>query len=321
MTWSRRRTRGEAPRGSDAMSASTDRPAPDAPDVASLRRAMEAGDGDATLRLAVLSAAGVEGSADWPRALDLAVVAAERGSVEAQGQLRLLAAGPQGRSLDGEARDWRALRARVDLGAWTAAPAKEPLCERPRIRSFRSFVSRAVCDWIVARAQGRPTPALVYDAATGEGRPAGGRSNTAWEMSVADLDLVALAVRERIAAATGLSPRALEATQVLHYGPGQRFEPHFDVLDPAQPGHAAEIDRHGQRIVTFLLYLNEGYEGGATNFPRAGVSFRGRRGDGLMFANVDLAGAPEPLALHEGAPPTRGEKWLLSQWIRDRYRA
>ena len=303
------------------MSTSPDLPAPEAPDRAALERAMETGDGAAAMRLAVLSAAGVEAPADWPRALDLAVVAAERGSVEAQGQLRLLAAGPQRQSLEGDGRDWRALGARVDLGAWTAPPDKAPLCERPRIRSFRSFLAPAVCDCIVARAQGRPTPALVYDAASGEGRPARGRSNTAWEMSAADLDLVALAVRERIAAAAGLSPRALETTQVLHYGPGQRFEPHFDVLDPAHPGHAAEIDRHGQRIVTFLLYLNEGYEGGATEFPRVGVSFRGRQGDGLMFANVDLAGAPEPLALHEGAPPTRGEKWLLSQWIRDRYRA
>ena len=37
-----------------------------------------------------------------------------------------------------------------------------------------------------------------------------------------------------------------------------------------------------------------------------------------MFANVDLNGAPDRLTLHTGCSPTRGEKWLLSQWIRDR---
>jgi hypothetical protein len=45
---------------------------------------------------------------------------------------------------------------------------------------------------------------------------------------------------------------------------------------------------------------------------------RARRGDALMFANVDLAGNPDRRTLHAGLPPTRGEKWVLSQWIRDR---
>jgi hypothetical protein len=39
----------------------------------------------------------------------------------------------------------------------------------------------------------------------------------------------------------------------------------------------------------------------------------------LLFANVDAATrAPDPLTLHAGLPPTRGEKWIFSQWIRDR---
>jgi hypothetical protein len=37
-----------------------------------------------------------------------------------------------------------------------------------------------------------------------------------------------------------------------------------------------------------------------------------------MFANVDLVGNPDRSTLHAGLTPTQGEKWLLSQWIRDR---
>jgi hypothetical protein len=37
-----------------------------------------------------------------------------------------------------------------------------------------------------------------------------------------------------------------------------------------------------------------------------------------MFANVDAAGAVDPLSLHAGEPTTAGEKWVFSQWIRDR---
>ena len=69
---------------------------------------------------------------------------------------------------------------------------------------------------------------------------------------------------------------------------------------------------------TFLVFLNEDFEGGETEFPKAGIAFRGRTGDGLFFANVTRDGRPDPLTLHAGRPPTRGEKWILSQWIRER---
>ncbi|MBF8292745.1 MAG: hypothetical protein HW392_1572, partial [Steroidobacteraceae bacterium] len=45
---------------------------------------------------------------------------------------------------------------------------------------------------------------------------------------------------------------------------------------------------------------------------------KGRRGDALVFANVDDSGAPDYQTVHAGLPPTSGVKWLLSQWVRDR---
>ena len=66
------------------------------------------------------------------------------------------------------------------------------------------------------------------------------------------------------------------------------------------------------------MYLNDDYEGGETEFPAIGLRYRGRRGDALLFANVDIVGNPDRRSIHAGLPPTRGEKWLLSQWIRNR---
>jgi len=78
------------------------------------------------------------------------------------------------------------------------------------------------------------------------------------------------------------------------------------------------LQRGGQRVATFLVYLNDGYEGGETSFPRLDYRFKGATGDALVFANVEPNGAPDPRTMHAGTPTTRGEKWLLSQWIRDR---
>jgi hypothetical protein len=69
---------------------------------------------------------------------------------------------------------------------------------------------------------------------------------------------------------------------------------------------------------TCLTWLNDDYEGGETEFPRIGFRHRGRTGGAMLFLNVTPDRGPDPLTLHAGLPPTRGHKWLLSQWVRDR---
>jgi prolyl 4-hydroxylase len=180
------------------------------------------------------------------------------------------------------------------------------------------FITPEVCAWLIAAGASRMTQAQVYDAATGGRAVDAARTNSAFELSVVDVDLVTALVRERIAAAAGVPAAAFEPPQLLHYSPGQTFAPHYDYLDVAHAGHANDIARHGQRILTVLVYLNDGYEGGETSFPKAGLKVRGQVGDGVMFANIDRAGAVEPMSLHAGEPLAAGEKWVLSQWIRDR---
>ena len=103
---------------------------------------------------------------------------------------------------------------------------------------------------------------------------------------------------------------------MLHYGVGEEFVLHCDFLDPQ--AFAEEIARHGQRAATVLIYLNDSFEGGETSFPRLGLNHRGKTGDALVFSNVDGAGMPDDRAQHAGCPPTAGEKWVFSQWVRDR---
>jgi hypothetical protein len=71
-------------------------------------------------------------------------------------------------------------------------------------------------------------------------------------------------------------------------------------------------------VLTFLLSLNDDYEGGETQFPILNKLYRGRKGNALFFWNVEPDGSPDKRLLHAGLPPTSGEKWLLSQWIRGR---
>ncbi|HEX6741775.1 MAG TPA: 2OG-Fe(II) oxygenase, partial [Sphingomicrobium sp.] len=145
------------------------------------------------------------------------------------------------------------------------------------------------------------------------------RDNSFLVLRIGEMNLLTEVIRERISAATNLPVPLFEPTQLLHYAVGQRFKPHHDFLDPANSAYHDSLGRFGQRIATFLIYLNGGYEGGETSFPRIGLSFRAEQGDALFFANVTRDGSPDLQTLHAGLPPTSGEKWVLSQWIRDRF--
>ena len=256
-------------------------------------------DGESDAALATLEAMGAGRPQSWPRAMDRLRRAAERGSARARAQLDVV----EGRDLD----------------VLVAPPARLPVSARPRIRLLEGFATPQECDWVVRAARDRLRPAQVWDPVTGRPRRDPNRTNRALELGVGDMDVVIQLLRARISAAANLPLPVFEPAQVMHYRPGEEFRPHYDFLDPGEPGHASELARFGQRIATFLLYLNEDFEGGETVFPKAGFRYRGRKGDALLFANVDAATrAPDPLTLHAGLPPTRGEKWIFSQWIRDR---
>jgi predicted 2-oxoglutarate/Fe(II)-dependent dioxygenase YbiX len=274
-----------------------------------LEQAAVSGHPDALCQVAAFAAIGIGQPQNWRRALDLLNQAAAAGSELAQAQKRLL---------ESEASLTRkAGSAGTTVEALLIVPEREVLSETPRIRNIRRFLSPAACEWIITRAQGRLAPAMVYDE-MGLGRVDPFRSNKAVELKATDIDVVTQLARTRISLVTRLPEPLFEAPQVMHYSTEQEFKQHFDFLDPQQPGEARDLAARGQRIATFLLYLNDDYEGGETYFPRCGLSWKGSAGDALFFANVAHNNAPDPMTLHAGKPPLEGEKWIFSQWIRDR---
>lgn len=282
--------------------------------AALVETAAASGHADAACMLATLEAIGAGRRQDWSRAFDCLELAADLGSVHARAQLRLLA------GADNDIADSAAgpLRTRLDIGRLLRAPDPIAVSESPRIRVFQGFATPAECRWVIDRLRPRLGPAMVWDDATGRGKVDPVRSNSAVELRLPEMDVVTELLRARISAATRLPEAIFEVPQVMQYSVGQEFRPHHDFLDPQQAGPAADIARRGQRIGSFLIYLNEDFEGGETAFPRTGFSFRGRTGDALFFTNVTRDGRPDPLTLHAGLPPIRGEKWIFSQWIRDR---
>lgn len=292
-----------------------------------LRDAVRMGGAEAAARLAVIHAAGVFAAPDWPGALRLSMLAAERGWAPARAELEVLASMTGRRAAAPHAdetpkppasRGPEALLEELALRELLHPEAGAVVHDAPRICRFPRFLSEPACDWLIERARGKLERARVYDAYQKTDVVDESRTNSCAIFNVMETDLVQMMVQARMSVGCGQPMAHMEASTVLHYAVGETIGNHYDFVDPGHPGYEEEIRRFGNRVVTFLVYLNAGYEGGETVFPRIGVSHSGRRGEGLFFVNTHPDGRPNLDTLHSGRPPARGEKWVFSQFVRDR---
>jgi prolyl 4-hydroxylase len=277
--------------------------------LALLAGASRAGEGRAIARMAALTAAGAYVPQDWSGALRMLADAAVAGDTSARGQLRCLQ--PDGAT----PAEWHAMAARVSIGEWLSAAQVVGL--EPRVGQVLRLCPPAVCDWLIGRATGRLERARVYDAVERREMEHEMRTNTAANFDYGTLDVVQCLVQARMARTCGQRVQQLETPMVLHYEVGQQITPHFDFIDTGAPDYEKQIREQGQRMITFLLYLNDDYDGGETTFPELGIVHRGTRGDGLYFVNSRRDRSADRQMLHTGSPPTRGEKWIVTQFIRD----
>lgn len=191
-------------------------------------------------------------------------------------------------------------------------PSTEAVGERvsqsPQVLYFRNFLTAAECAFLIDIARPQLQAAVVVDPQTGEFIRDPVRTSDSVAFPFVSETPAIHAINRRIAQAAQQAPEHGEPVQVLRYRPGEEYKPHSDALG----------GEGNQRVLTFLVYLNEAFEGGETLFIRSGMKVRGRTGDAILFRNVGVGGRPDPMAVHAGLPVTRGEKLLLSKWIRER---
>lgn len=262
--------------------------------------ACDQGDAKALLLHATLAARGVGRPQNFEEAIALLQRAAARGDQGAQAQHRVL-------------------NGKFDRAVWFAPMQLRQHHAAPRVFTVENFIPPAICAWFIEYARGRQMPTTIRDPATGRDVMDPGRSSTFSAAAALTPDLVIQFMKLRIAGATQTHVAQQESTSFIRYAIGQEYRPHYDLIQlEDEANYAGELRQLGQRIATVLVYLNEGYEGGETHFPRLKWAFKGKPGDALIFWNISAEGHRERDSLHAGLPVTSGEKWLLSQWVRAR---
>lgn len=265
--------------------------------VALLASAVQEDDADALCTMATLVAAGVWGvRQSWPDALHHLHRAAALGSADAKAQLGFIGESPE---------------------SFVAFAPPTKVCESPRIWTAERFADPALCAWLIGRGLGRFKPALMRRTATGNSEALASRTCSDFVFDILDGGVVMLLLRIKISRITAIPMPNLEPPQIFHYAVGQEIKAHYDFLFDGERGYGRGGDYRGDRLVTFLMYLNDGYGGGELEFVKAGYRYKGRAGDAVFFAG-QRDGKPDWQSLHAAGPVTRGEKFILSQWIHDR---
>ncbi|MCA9691909.1 MAG: 2OG-Fe(II) oxygenase [Myxococcales bacterium] len=91
-------------------------------------------------------------------------------------------------------------------------------------------------------------------------------------------------------ALAGANPRL----RIYRYGPGERHSAHWDTEHALASGALTRL--------TLVVYLNDDFVGGETDFPELGVRVTPARGMALVF---------QQRVLHQACPVTEGAKFVL----------
>jgi prolyl 4-hydroxylase len=182
-----------------------------------------------------------------------------------------------------------------------------PLLE---LYSAENFVDARACAALVELIKAHLRPSTI----SSQGAPEAGFRTS----RTCDLDERYPVVRDlnrRICAALNADPAYAEASQGQYYEVGQEFKAHTDYFE------TYELQRFssgtwGQRSWTFMVYLNEPQAGGETRFVDAGLAFRPKLGQALIWNNLQPDGQPNPHTLHQGMPVTSGAKAIITKWFR-----
>jgi len=188
---------------------------------------------------------------------------------------------------------------------------------QPVVVTLERLFSDEECEQLIGLARPRLARSTVVDPMTGTNAVADYRNSEGMFFRLRENPFIA-ALDERVSALMNSPVENGEGLQVLRYGEGGQTAPHFDFLIPSNGQSSDSIARSGQRISTLIIYLNDVAAGGETVFPQVGLSITPRRGNALYFEYSNSRMQVDQLSLHAGAPVTRGEKWVVTKWMRAR---
>ena len=175
---------------------------------------------------------------------------------------------------------------------------------------YPNFFNKHWCEFLIGLAQTK----LKEAGTVGEQIDGYRVANSCW---LGGMDLPQLKeIKQQVSIITGFPVENQEELHVVQYDVGGEYKIHHDYFTKEVPDENTEMGASGNRTHSFLVYLNDDFEGGGTNFPQLNRTIQPELGKGICWLNT-FKGVPVEESEHAGLPVTKGKKWILIVWVRE----
>ena len=181
------------------------------------------------------------------------------------------------------------------------------------IKEIPNFLSDQECDYIIDLINSNNYRSSVSSQGTDRSEISDFR--TSYSSSLSQNDGLVNAVKLKIAEKLNLPVQKGESLQGQKYDVNQYFKPHHDYFT------GQSYDKHclhsGNRTHTFMIYLNDNFEGGETDFSKLNKTVEPEKGKAVIWENM-TDGKLNDFTLHEGTTVKSGTKYIITSWWREK---
>ena len=181
------------------------------------------------------------------------------------------------------------------------------------MQEYKNFLTQEECNERIKMIDANHTRSSVVEGGTD--RTAISDYRTSSTCNLNSNNNVVKNIHSRIAGVLGFDLKKGEALQGQLYEEGQYFKKHNDFFEGA--GYDMHCQASGNRTHTFMIYLNDGFKGGGTNFSNLNKVIEPELGKALMWENMK-DGELQRQYLHEGVSIQEGKKYIITSWWREK---
>ena len=175
-----------------------------------------------------------------------------------------------------------------------------------------NFLSHEECDKLIERIDESNTRSSVAGSGSDQSKYDVSRTSSTSNLGKEELSVL---IQTRIAKELNIDLIRGEDLQGQKYEPGQYFRPHNDFFEG--DSYTNHCLHSGNRTHTFMIYLNDDFEGGETNFPNLGTSVKPEKGKAVWWYDMK-DGELQRDTLHEGSDVISGSKYIVTSWWREK---
>ena len=184
---------------------------------------------------------------------------------------------------------------------------KEILLAEPAIFFYRNYLNHDLCDQFI----------MQYSAKTKKSEVTDGNNISLTKLRASSTafiendEKIGKQLKIKLSNDLEWDLSAFEKIQFTSYLQGEGYSPHYDAFE-----HKIISKKRRQRLFTSIIYLNDNFNGGHTNFPKLNIDVKPEKGAMLLFSNcMNSTNFLNPFMLHGSTPIESGKKNILTTWL------